>query len=115
MGSDQLDRHVSDLVGARAGGGERRVQAQHDKGKLTDAITRGDGAIGERILSNACRMKGVPGKLKNPVSVTVRGEIILAEPIANSIRSIDPHSEASLTAARASASAYTIAERIHGP
>jgi DNA ligase (NAD+) len=49
----------------------------YDKGKLADAITRGDGEVGERILSNACRMKGVPQKLKSPVSVTVRGEIIL--------------------------------------
>jgi len=49
----------------------------YDKGQLADAITRGDGATGERILSNARRMKGVPGKLKHPVSVTVRGEIIL--------------------------------------
>ena len=49
----------------------------YDKGKLVDAITRGDGQIGERILSNAKRMKGVPPKLKKPVSITVRGEIIL--------------------------------------
>jgi DNA ligase (NAD+) len=49
----------------------------YDKGKLVDAITRGDGQVGERILSNACRMKGVPQKLKTAVSVTVRGEIIL--------------------------------------
>lgn len=49
----------------------------YDKGKLTDAITRGDGQVGERILPNARRMKGVPAKLAKPVSVTVRGEIIL--------------------------------------
>jgi DNA ligase (NAD+) len=49
----------------------------YDKGKLVDAITRGDGQVGERILSNAQRMKGVPAKLKAAVSVTVRGEIIL--------------------------------------
>jgi DNA ligase (NAD+) len=49
----------------------------YEKGKLADAITRGDGQVGERILSNACRMKGVPPKLKAPVSITVRGEIIL--------------------------------------
>jgi len=49
----------------------------YDKGKLADAITRGDGQVGERILSNAKRMKGVPAKLKKSVSVTVRGEIIL--------------------------------------
>ncbi|HEX5061714.1 MAG TPA: NAD-dependent DNA ligase LigA [Kofleriaceae bacterium] len=49
----------------------------YDKGKLVDAITRGDGQVGERILSNARRMKGVPAKLKGTQSVTVRGEIIL--------------------------------------
>ncbi|HUJ57770.1 MAG TPA: NAD-dependent DNA ligase LigA [Kofleriaceae bacterium] len=49
----------------------------YDKGVLADAITRGDGLVGERITPNARRMKGVPGKLKHAVSVTVRGEIIL--------------------------------------
>ncbi|HSD88392.1 MAG TPA: hypothetical protein VLB44_12780, partial [Kofleriaceae bacterium] len=49
----------------------------YDKGKLVDAITRGDGEVGERILSNARRMKGVPHTLKGKHSITVRGEIIL--------------------------------------
>lgn len=49
----------------------------YDKGKLVDAITRGDGQVGERILANARRMKGVAHQLKKKVSVTVRGEIIL--------------------------------------
>jgi len=49
----------------------------YDKGKLVDAITRGDGQVGERITPNAQRMKGVPQKLKGNHSVTVRGEIIL--------------------------------------
>jgi DNA ligase (NAD+) len=49
----------------------------YDKGQLRDAITRGDGQVGERITSNAARMKGVPKKLPKPVSITVRGEIIL--------------------------------------
>ncbi len=49
----------------------------YEKGKLAHAITRGDGEIGERITPNAKRMKGVPHQLKSPVSVTVRGEIIL--------------------------------------
>ena len=49
----------------------------YERGKLVDALTRGDGQVGERILANARRMKGVPHQLKKPVSVTVRGEIIL--------------------------------------
>jgi DNA ligase (NAD+) len=49
----------------------------YEKGALKQAITRGDGEIGERITPNAARMKGVPGKLKRALDVTVRGEIIL--------------------------------------
>ncbi len=49
----------------------------YEQGVLADAITRGDGQVGERILSNARRMKGVPARLPSPVSLTVRGEIIL--------------------------------------
>ena len=52
----------------------------YDKGKLVDAITRGDGEVGERITPNAKRMKGVSPKVMGKhanASVTVRGEIIL--------------------------------------
>jgi DNA ligase (NAD+) len=53
------------------------LECIYEKGVFKDAITRGDGEVGERITSNARRMKGVPHKLKKPVSVSVRGEIIL--------------------------------------
>ncbi len=46
-------------------------------GKLTDAITRGDGDVGERITANVSRMKGVPARIKERQSISVRGEIIL--------------------------------------
>jgi len=49
----------------------------YQRGVLKEAITRGDGQVGERITPNAARMKGVPGKLKKATSLTVRGEIIL--------------------------------------
>lgn len=49
----------------------------YEKGKLVDALTRGDGEVGERITANACRMKGVPKQLETAASVTVRGEIVL--------------------------------------
>jgi DNA ligase (NAD+) len=53
------------------------IAVTYDKGVLADALTRGDGQVGERILSNVERMKGVPKKLAKPVSVTARGEIFL--------------------------------------
>ncbi len=49
----------------------------YERGLIKDAITRGDGEVGERITPNAKRMKGVLPKLKKTTSVTVRGEIIL--------------------------------------
>ncbi len=48
----------------------------YEKGELKDAITRGDGEVGERITANARRMKGIPGTLSSPASLTVRGEIV---------------------------------------
>jgi DNA ligase (NAD+) len=53
------------------------LNVMYEQGKLADAITRGDGEIGERITANVRRMKGIPTQLCEPVSVSVRGEIIL--------------------------------------
>jgi DNA ligase (NAD+) len=49
----------------------------YEDGVLTEAITRGDGQLGERITPNVSRMKGVPKKLAHKVNISARGEIIL--------------------------------------
>ncbi len=53
------------------------LAVNYERGKLVEAITRGDGQIGERITPNARRMQGVPAKLPEPLTVSIRGEIIL--------------------------------------
>ena len=53
------------------------LAVNYEKGKLSEAITRGDGQIGERITPNARRMKGVLAKLPEPITVSIRGEIVL--------------------------------------
>ena len=53
------------------------LAVNYEDGKLVEAITRGDGQVGERITSNARRMKGVPARLPEPLTVSIRGEIIL--------------------------------------
>jgi len=53
------------------------IECIYREGKLTDAITRGDGEVGERITQNVARMKGVPSRIKDKRSMSVRGEIIL--------------------------------------
>lgn len=53
------------------------IEVIYKNGKMVDAITRGDGDVGERITANVARMKGVPPRIKDKREVSVRGEIIL--------------------------------------
>jgi DNA ligase (NAD+) len=53
------------------------IEVVYKNGKMVDAITRGDGSFGERITANVARMKGVPPRIKDRHSMSVRGEIIL--------------------------------------
>ena len=53
------------------------LEVIYEDGVMTEAITRGDGQVGERITTNVARMKGVPPRLKEKLSISVRGEIIL--------------------------------------
>jgi DNA ligase (NAD+) len=53
------------------------IEVIYRDGKMVDAITRGDGEVGERITQNVARMKGVPARIKEKRSISVRGEIIL--------------------------------------
>lgn len=53
------------------------LAVNYEDGVLVEAITRGDGHVGERITPNARRMKGVPARLPERLTVSIRGEIIL--------------------------------------
>ena len=53
----------------------------YENGNLTRAVTRGDGKIGEDVTENIIEIESIPKKLKEPISLEVRGEIIL--PIKN--------------------------------
>jgi DNA ligase (NAD+) len=53
------------------------LSVTYEDGVLTEAITRGDGQLGERITPNVSRMKGVPMRLAHKVNISARGEIIL--------------------------------------
>lgn len=52
------------------------ISVHYENGLLVQALTRGDGEVGEDITANVLRMK-CPTKLKEPVSVTCRGEIVV--------------------------------------
>ena len=49
----------------------------YENGVLKQGITRGDGQIGEDVTENIMEIKSIPKKLKEPISLEVRGEVIL--------------------------------------
>ena len=49
----------------------------YENGELVQAVTRGDGQVGEDVTENIKEISTVPKKLKENVSLEVRGEIIL--------------------------------------
>jgi len=53
------------------------IELVYKDGELKQAITRGDGTIGEDITSNVVNMGGVNSNLSTPFTGSLRGEIIL--------------------------------------
>ena len=55
------------------------VSLHYEKGILISASTRGNGVIGEDITHNVKTIKSIPLKLKEPVTIEVRGEIFMSK------------------------------------
>lgn len=53
------------------------IDLKYKKGKLVQALTRGDGIYGEDVTDNVYSIKNVPKILKEEVDIEVRGEVIL--------------------------------------
>ncbi len=55
------------------------VLRYHD-GKLTEAVTRGDGSVGESVYENCLEIRGIPHALKEKLPyVEVRGEVYMTK------------------------------------
>jgi DNA ligase (NAD+) len=57
------------------------LELQYEQGKLVQAITRGDGIIGDGIIGNARRMAGVILELDIPFTGGVRGEVVMTRKV----------------------------------
>jgi DNA ligase (NAD+) len=55
------------------------VTIDYVNGELVRAATRGDGSVGEDITANVRTIQSIPVKLREAVSVTVRGEIFISK------------------------------------
>lgn len=53
------------------------VAARYTHGRLTRLITRGDGTAGEDVSHAIGTIEGLPGELAEPVTVEVRGEVLM--------------------------------------
>lgn len=53
------------------------LEIEYAKGQLVDAITRGDGVIGEVVTHNAVNFGNTPRRMKRSFSGSLRGEVIL--------------------------------------
>lgn len=53
------------------------VVLTYDNGKLTRAVTRGDGYVGSDITHNAVNFEGVPVKIPDKRHIVVRGEAVM--------------------------------------
>ena len=54
------------------------IHVKYIDGAFSQAVTRGDGLVGEDISVNVARMKGIPGRLRDvKFTGSLRGEIIL--------------------------------------
>jgi DNA ligase (NAD+) len=53
------------------------VSIKYDKGKLIKATTRGDGSVGEDVTDNIMAIRTIPKVLDKPVTVEVRGEVVM--------------------------------------
>jgi len=55
------------------------VSLEYIEGKFVRGATRGNGLVGEDITDNLKTIKNIPQKLKEPVTITVRGEVFIGK------------------------------------
>lgn len=53
------------------------ISCIYKNGELVQAITRGNGTIGEDVTENVMQIRNIPLKLKEPVSIEFRGEVYM--------------------------------------
>jgi DNA ligase (NAD+) len=53
------------------------IHVEYQDGCFVRGVTRGDGSIGEDISANVARMKGVPARLPESFTGSLRGEVVI--------------------------------------
>jgi len=53
------------------------MELVYESGQLVRCVTRGDGTVGDDVTPNVAKVPNIPNKLNKPISVTIRGEIVM--------------------------------------
>ncbi len=59
------------------------VSLLYEKGKLTKAVTRGDGLVGENVTANVRQIRDIPFRLNKEIDIEIRGEIYMKKNVFN--------------------------------
>lgn len=57
------------------------VSLRYVEGELQVAATRGDGFVGEDVTNNIRTIQSIPLRLKNPLTLEVRGEVVMSKAV----------------------------------
>ena len=74
---EEFDRELKYVVETKIDG--LSVALEYVKGEFVRGATRGNGLIGEDITDNLKTIKNIPKKLKEPITITVRGEVFIGK------------------------------------
>jgi DNA ligase (NAD+) len=61
------------------------ISLRYLDGVLVEALTRGDGAAGEEVTAQVRTIRNVPLRLPEPLSVHVRGEVVMERDVFESL------------------------------
>ncbi|XJS10110.1 NAD-dependent DNA ligase LigA [Aerococcaceae bacterium WGS1372] len=80
---NQADTELEYMVECKIDG--LAIALTYENGQFVRGATRGDGIIGEDITTNLRTVKSIPLKLREPVSVEVRGEAYMPKEVFKSL------------------------------